>query len=121
MQVQVQIDGRHKEEELRSLHGWLRREPVLRRSVEASLLEEPAAPGAMGGLVDVLELITGNGWSAASFVLSLVAWRQTRTRAPRVTIRRGDMEVTLAAGTEEEIQHLVTMLEQRDDAFRSPS
>lgn len=121
MQVQVQIDSGHKEEELRSLHGWLRAEPALRRSVEASLLEAPAAPGAMGGLVDVLSLITGNGWSAASFVLSLVAWRQTRPRAPQVTIRRGDVEVTLASGTDEEIQRLVTMLERRDDASRQPS
>jgi transposase len=35
------------------------------------------------------ELATGNGWSAASFVLAVAAWRQTRPRAPQVTIRRG--------------------------------
>ncbi|MET8292189.1 hypothetical protein ABZV80_44910 [Streptomyces sp. NPDC005132] len=41
------------------------------------------ALGLMGGKgLDVVQLVAGNGWSAASFVLSVAAWRQTRPRAP---------------------------------------
>lgn len=75
----------------------------------------------MGQLIDVLQLVTGNGWSAASFVLSVLAWRQTRPRPPRVVIRRGDIEVSLAEGTEDEVRRIVAALEQADDAPRSAS
>ncbi|WP_333761270.1 effector-associated constant component EACC1 [Streptomyces sp. IBSBF 2390] len=115
MHVLVEVEGRRREEELRSLQEWLRREPAVSRSASTSLLEGPTQPGYMGSLVDALELVTGNGWSAASFALSLAAWRQTRPRAPKVTIRRGDVEVTLVDGTEEEVRLLVTLLEQPDD------
>ncbi|WP_404200310.1 effector-associated constant component EACC1 [Streptomyces tauricus] len=52
----------------------------------------------MGGVLDVLQLVTANGWSAASFVLSVAAWRQTRPRTPQVTIRRGTTEISTGIG-----------------------
>jgi hypothetical protein len=75
----------------------------------------------MGQLVDVVQLVTGNGWSAASFVLSVLAWRQTRPRPPRIVIRRGDVEVSLAEGTEEEVRRITAALEQPGDATGSSS
>ncbi|MCD7444778.1 hypothetical protein ACFWIJ_00290 [Streptomyces sp. NPDC127079] len=121
VQVEVLIPGPRQESDLRSLHGWLRREPAL-RGTAVSLDGEAPAPGSMGQLVDVVQLVTGNGWSAASFVLSVLAWRQTRPRPPRIVIRRGDVEVSLAEGTEEEVRRITTaLLEQPGDANGSSS
>jgi len=54
----------------------------------------------MGTALDVLDLVTGNGWSAASFVLALVTWRQTRSQRPRLEIHRGDMVFVLTGGSD---------------------
>ncbi|MEU0948291.1 hypothetical protein ABZ379_37210 [Streptomyces canus] len=111
MRVEVFIREERAESELRSLHGWLGQEPTVRRAAAVTLREKAARPGSMGGVLDVLELVTGNGWSAASFVLSLAAWRQTRPRAPQVTIRRGSTEVSIQGGTEAELRRVLAVLE----------
>ncbi|MFE4574322.1 effector-associated constant component EACC1 [Streptomyces chartreusis] len=111
MRVGVLIDGDRSEGELRSLHSWLTQEPAVRRSAELAFRERSSEPGSMGGVLDVLELVTGNGWSAASFVLAVAAWRQTRPRAPQVTIRRGDVEVSICNGSEDELAGALALLE----------
>ncbi|MEU8993127.1 hypothetical protein AB0C98_43245 [Streptomyces sp. NPDC048558] len=111
MRVEVLIDEEHSEGELRSLRSWLGQEPAVRRSTVLALRERSAQPGAMGGVLDVLELVTGNGWSAASFVLAVAAWRQTRPRAPQVTIRRGDVEVSICNGSEDELARVLAVLD----------
>lgn len=120
MHVQVRITEGRQENELRSLQGWLRREPAT-RGAAVSLEGKASAPGSMGQLIDVLQLVTGNGWSAASFVMSVLAWRQTRPKPPRMVIRHGDVEVSLAEGTEEEVRRIVSVLEQADGTPRSSS
>ncbi|MBO4259622.1 effector-associated constant component EACC1 [Streptomyces griseorubiginosus] len=120
MQFQIRVTSSRPESELRSLHGWLRQEPATRTAVVSQAGQAPA-PGSMGSLFDVLELVTGNGWSAASFVLSVLTWRQTRPRPPRVVIRRGEVEISLAEGSEEEVRAMVAALEQGDDTPRPAS
>ncbi|WP_404199756.1 effector-associated constant component EACC1 [Streptomyces tauricus] len=70
--------------ELRSLRGWLRADPVVRRSVVVGVRGGVQGSGEMGSALDVLGLVTGNGWSAASFVVAVAAWRQSRPGRPRV-------------------------------------
>jgi hypothetical protein len=112
VQLDVCVDGPQQEDDLRSLHDWLRREPAVRKTARLGLRDAPAASGTMGSTLDVLELVTGNGWSAAAFIMSVVTWRSTRPRRPRVTVRRGDVEITVLEGTDEEIARLVRQLEQ---------
>jgi hypothetical protein len=110
--VEVRVDGGAQEEaELRLLQDWLRQEPAVRAAAAVSLLERPAQAGAMGGWVEAVQLVTDNGWSAASFVLSVLAWRQTRPRPPRITIRRGGVEVSMTEYSDAEVQRVVAMLE----------
>lgn len=111
MRVEVLIDEERSEGELRSLHSWLGQEPTVRRSAALALRERSAEPGSMGGVLDVLELVTGNGWSAASFVLAVAAWRQTRPSSPQVTIRRGNVEVSISNGSEDELARALAVLE----------
>ncbi|MEV5787750.1 hypothetical protein ACGFWD_44795 [Streptomyces sp. NPDC048448] len=114
MRADVYIGGERSEDELRSLQDWLGQEPAVRRAAALTLREKSAQPGSMGGVLDVLQLVTGNGWSAASFVLSVAAWRQTRPRAPQVTIRRGNTEISISDGTDAELRQVLAVLESRD-------
>ncbi|MFI9771661.1 hypothetical protein ACIHJG_33005 [Streptomyces sp. NPDC052415] len=100
--------------ELRSLQGWLRADPEVRRSAVVGVRGGEPGPGEMGTGLDVLQLVTGNGWSAASFVLALVAWRQSRPQRPRVEIRRGATLVVLTDCSEEEIERAVRALDAAD-------
>ncbi|MCC9311824.1 hypothetical protein LN042_32980 [Kitasatospora sp. RB6PN24] len=110
MQIELRVDGEQHDDELRSLHAWLKQDRDGRGSSELSLVERSAGPGAMGGMLDVVQLVTGNVWSAASFTISLVTWRQTRPRSPQVTVRRGDAEVVLTNASEAEVQRIVELL-----------
>ncbi|MEU1013849.1 hypothetical protein [Streptomyces sp. NPDC005890] len=112
MRLEVRIDSAAGE--LRSLQGWLRADPEVRRSAAIEVGGGVPGPGEMGTGLDVLQLVTGNGWSAASFVLALVAWRQSRPKRPRVEVCRGDTTVVLTDCSEEEIERVVRALEAAD-------
>ncbi|OCC10925.1 hypothetical protein A3Q37_03043 [Streptomyces sp. PTY087I2] len=75
-------------------------------------------PGEMGTALDMLQLVTGNGWSAASFVLALVAWRQTRPQRPRVEIHRGDTVIVLTDCSPEEIERATRALDSAAEEDR---
>ncbi|MEU3734854.1 hypothetical protein AB0E81_36490 [Streptomyces sp. NPDC033538] len=100
--------------ELRSLQGWLRADPVVRRSTVVEVGGSVPEPAEMGTGLDVLGLVTGNGWSAASFVLAVVAWRQSRPQRPRVEIRRGDTVIVLTDCSQEEIERAMRALAAAD-------
>ncbi|MEN8650983.1 hypothetical protein ABCR94_10155 [Streptomyces sp. 21So2-11] len=111
--IEVRVQG--GDDELRSLYGWLRDEPSVRRTAGLELVEQPPRPGQMGGAVDILQLVTDNGWSAAAFAFTLATWRQTRRRDPGVTVRRGETIVTLSDCSDAEIQRVIELLEQSGD------
>ncbi|MEU8629040.1 hypothetical protein [Streptomyces sp. NPDC048669] len=107
MRVDIHVDG--SDAELRSLYRWLRDEPELRRTAEISLAGPDAEPGDMGTVLDIVQLVTGNAWSAASFAVSVAAWKQSRSRPPRVTVQRGAMEITLTDCNQEEVRRIVAL------------
>ncbi|MFG2644543.1 hypothetical protein ACGFYP_26650 [Streptomyces sp. NPDC048370] len=109
MRVDVRVSA--EDDELRSLHQWLRTDADIRRSSSLSLQEQRPAPGQMGGLLDVIQLVTDNGWSAASFVVALAAWKRTRPQDPRIEIRRGDTVIVLTQCSEDEINRAIQALE----------
>ncbi|MFT9476347.1 hypothetical protein [Streptomyces sp. 11-1-2] len=110
MRIDVAVNG--GEAELRSLLDWLRRDPAARRGAHVELVQAEPSPGQMGVLTDVLQLVTENAWSAASFALALSTWRQTRPHAQRITVRRGDLTVDLDGGDDEELRRLIDALER---------
>ncbi|WP_037570982.1 effector-associated constant component EACC1 [Phaeacidiphilus oryzae] len=118
MQVLVRLKGDHPEGELRSLHNWLRDDRETRRTATISLVEKPLEPGAMGGELDAIKLVTENVWSAAAFLMTVVTWRRTRPKPAQITIRRGDLEVTLEKGTDDEIERVIAALGSSSDLRR---
>ncbi|MEU9321812.1 hypothetical protein [Streptomyces sp. NPDC048295] len=104
--------------ELRSLHGWLRSDPEVRRSATVGVRGSELRPGETGAAMDVPELVTRNGWSAASFVPVLVAWRKSRPQQTRLEIHRGDTVYTvhiLTGGSDEEVEPVVRALDADGD------
>ncbi|MFF5932075.1 hypothetical protein [Streptomyces sp. NPDC012508] len=109
MRLEVRVESGAGE--LRSLQGWLRSDPDVRRTAVTDIRGNTPRPGEMGAALDVLQLVTGNGWSAASFVLALVAWRQSRPQRSRVEIHRGDTVMILTDCSPEEIERVTRALE----------
>ncbi|MGW7199656.1 effector-associated constant component EACC1 [Streptomyces chryseus] len=109
MQLEVRLEPGAGE--LRSLQGWLRSDPDVRKFAVAEVRGSTPRPGEMGTALDVLQLVTGNGWSAASFVLALVTWRQTRPQRPQVEIRHGDTVIVLTNCSPEDIERVTRALE----------
>lgn len=109
MRVDVRVAA--EADELRSLHNWLQADREIRRSSSLTLREQPPESGQMGSLVDVIQLVTDNGWSAASFVVALATWKQTRPQNPPVEIRRGNTVIVLTQSSDDEISRIVRALE----------
>lgn len=109
MRIDVRVGA--EADELRSLRQWLGADREIRKSSSLTLQEQPPEPGRMGGLLDVIQLVTDNGWSAASFVVALAAWKRTRPQDPRIEIRRGDTVIVLTQGSDAEIERVIRALE----------
>lgn len=112
MRFEVRVDPAMGE--LRSLQDWLRSDPEVRRSTAVEVHGSVPKPGEMGSALDVLELVTGNGWNAASFVLAVASWRQTRSQRPRVEIHRGNTVIVLTDCSQEAIERATRALDAAD-------
>ncbi|MGW0566171.1 effector-associated constant component EACC1 [Streptomyces tauricus] len=115
MQVQVSVEGmndRAREAELRSLHSWLQSDRHTRHLAAPQLGEvDPAVPGAQGSVIDVLSLVLGSAFNAASLALSLISWRATRPQQPILTVRRTDgTTIEINTGSPEEARVLLERL-----------
>ncbi|MFJ9668482.1 hypothetical protein ACIRPP_28355 [Streptomyces sp. NPDC101219] len=107
------------EEELRSLHTWLSADPHARRHADLRWDTAGRMPdGGMGGLLDVLSLVIGSGFSAASLAVSVTQWRATRGgNAPAVSVEGPDgARVTISDVSADEAERLlrIVLSEQPD-------
>ncbi|MFD8413426.1 hypothetical protein ACFV2Q_16930 [Streptomyces sp. NPDC059650] len=110
MRVDLHVQG--DQAALRSLYKWLSRDPDLRRTARIELTGQSPQPGDMGDVLDLVTLVIGSGWSAASLGVAVAAWRGTRPNPPAVTIRRGDLEIVLTGADEEQMRRAVAVLDR---------
>ncbi|MEV6720350.1 hypothetical protein AB0M94_05410 [Streptomyces xanthochromogenes] len=110
MRVEIRVEP--ADDELRSLLTWLRRDPDTRRTASVEMCEQAPREGEMGAASDVLQLVTENGWSAANFALALAAWKQTRPRTSRVTVRHQDLVDALTDCSDQEIERITRLLQE---------
>jgi len=103
-----------REGELRSLYDWMLADASSRRHARPALTTTAASvPGAQGGMVDVLSLVLGTAFNAASLVFAIASWRRSRPQQPTLIIERSDgMRITLTAGTDDDARRLLAELEQ---------
>ncbi|MEW1926777.1 hypothetical protein [Streptomyces sp. NPDC088360] len=105
------LEGAAAEAELRSLRDWLRADRHTRLAAEPELRSAQAPPaGAQGSVVDVVSLIVGSAFNAASLAVSLVSWRATRRGRSALTVRRADGVVVEI--TSDSAEQAVQLLEQ---------
>ncbi|MGW5326999.1 effector-associated constant component EACC1 [Streptomyces sp. NPDC004014] len=113
--ISVQADSADEgERELRSLCDWMLADAVSRRHARPALTSvAPSVPGAQGGLVEMLNLVLGTGFNAASLALSIASWRRSRPQQTALIVERADgMRVTLTGGTDEDARLLLAELER---------
>ncbi|MGW6530132.1 effector-associated constant component EACC1 [Streptomyces venezuelae] len=109
MNILVRCSSDDAEEQLRSLAAWIGADRAVRRSVEAELRSDPArTPGHQGNGIDILALVVGSGFSAASLAVSIATWRSTRPQRPTLTVERPDGAVVHISGhSDEEVERLL--------------
>ncbi|MFD3472269.1 hypothetical protein ACFWWM_39345 [Streptomyces sp. NPDC058682] len=103
-----------EEQHLRSLHEWLLADATCRRYARPALGSGAVVvPGAQGDLIDVLSLVLGTGFNAASLVAAIAAWRRSRPGTPTIIVERADgTRILLTGAADEDAGRLLAELEQ---------
>ncbi|MGV9270046.1 effector-associated constant component EACC1 [Kitasatospora sp. NPDC003701] len=93
-----------------SLHRSLLNNDAARTHARPQLLRQPPAPGQLGTAMDIIQLVLGTGFSAASLGVSIAQWRSTKSPTVTVTVERDGASVTVtgadAAAVEEAVRRL---------------
>ncbi|MFI1537358.1 effector-associated constant component EACC1 [Streptomyces anandii] len=95
MDVTVAAQGPDSGDQLRSLGQWLRNDQELRGRVGDR--EAPVAPGALGPVLDALEVALGPGGAATAFATGVIAWLRSRRGEVRIKVTlpgRRSLELT---------------------------
>ncbi|SNY64826.1 effector-associated constant component EACC1 [Paractinoplanes atraurantiacus] len=91
---------------LHSLAEWLEADDY-----EASLGASGTRPGAQSPL-DLIDVILSNATAIAALLVSYKQWRSAKDHdeAPKITFKRGDVEVTAEDADEETIERVLKAL-----------
>jgi hypothetical protein len=87
VQVRVGLAGGGDPAAITSLFRWLARDPEVRRHAEVSL-DSGGSAGEMGAL-DVINIVPTQGVGLLGLALAYAAWRDSRAKAPPMTISIG--------------------------------
>lgn len=100
MQVRLRVSGGSAEDEARSLYDWLSLDRNVRGAGRIEMASSaPSTPGQQGAaILDLVSLVLGNGFSAASLGVSIATWRTTRPQHPTVTVERADGSIVTITG-----------------------
>ncbi|MEU1826648.1 hypothetical protein ABZ502_29985 [Streptomyces abikoensis] len=123
VRVRLLVDGDSAEEELRSLYVWLLADSQARRCADVAWGADVQTPAnAMGGLLDVISLALGSGFSAASLAVSIIQWRSTRGgEGPSVTVELADgTKVTISEASLAEAERLLRFLDSPPQGRSEP-
>jgi hypothetical protein len=107
----VSIGLDEADDQLRLLAAWLRDEDALRGRVR--LVEQPIAPGQMGGVLDAVEVVLTSG-TASTLVTSVFAWLGHRRAAGRVRLKvhTDGRSVELTCGSADDAQTVIASLDK---------
>jgi hypothetical protein len=86
MEIQISLEGEADEFELLALRDWLQQERPRPGRVE--LVAQPAEPGTMGPVTDLLQVALESG--GAIFAGSVATWLSTRRRPVSLRLERPD-------------------------------
>ncbi|MFB6822444.1 hypothetical protein ACFCXA_12720 [Streptomyces virginiae] len=112
MLITVRCQEVSPEDELRSLSAWLEADRTVVRHIQVEPTSElPRLPGQQGDGIDVLSLVLGTGFNAASLATAIACWRATRSQPPTLVVERSDgTRVEIHGSSQAEVQALVNGL-----------
>ncbi|QTD97835.1 effector-associated constant component EACC1 [Streptomyces cyanogenus] len=110
--IRISAEGEDAEEELRSLRSWLLDEPEIRQHAVISWGAQALTKEEMGTGIDVLQLVTDNGWSAVAFAMAYRDWRRTRRSAAVVTIEHNGVTVSVNGADDQAVARITRALSQ---------
>lgn len=110
--IHVNMSGEAAEEELQSFYSWLKGDEDIRQHARVSLQWSPPQEGEMGSALEIIELIISNGFETANLMFAYLAWRHTRREKPKVTFKRGNIEITIASDDEKIIKEVIQSLDE---------
>jgi hypothetical protein len=90
-----------------SLYRWLSRDAAVAACGQVRVESIGPQPGEMGSVLDVITAVFSDAGAAAgvgSLLVAYRAWRDTRTRAPSLTIEKDGVTLVVNEGSEEEVR-----------------
>lgn len=109
--IQMWVTGDGAEEELRSFYKWLLDEQAVRQHATITLEPGKIERDAMGGSLELIQLIVDSGFQMANLALAYVAWHSTRRRSSELTVERGDTVVKLSGANADDAEQVLRSLE----------
>ena len=96
-----------------SLYRWLTLDPEVRRDATVRRVPAPAKAGDMGGTLDVINVVLGNGIAIGSLLVAVAAWRESRPRPPVTRIERDGISIVIEDASPETVRRVVDALTDR--------
>ncbi|MFI1368455.1 effector-associated constant component EACC1 [Streptomyces griseochromogenes] len=114
--IEVRVHGvADPETELRSLLRWLTADEEVGPAVRGTLAgSEPARPDHLGTLIDLMSLVVSGALSGSQLALAIDQWRAHRRGAPKVTLRRGQLEIEVDGRDAETLRRVTELLENEE-------
>ncbi|MGJ6963440.1 effector-associated constant component EACC1 [Streptosporangium sp. G11] len=105
--IRIGMNGEEAGKELQSFYNWLRSDEDIRQHARVSLQWRPPQESEMGTALEAIELVLNNSFEVANLTLAYLAWRYTRREKPKVTFKRGDLEITVERDDEETMKKII--------------
>lgn len=105
----VEDDG---DQAVASLYRWLSRDAAVATCGQVRVESIGPQPGEMGSVLDVVTVVFSDAGAAAgvgSLLVAYRAWRDTRTRAPALTVEKDGVTLVVNEGSEEEIRQTLSL------------
>jgi hypothetical protein len=112
IKVSIRIDG-EDDQAAGSLYRWLTLDPQVRRDTMVSIVSAPPGAGEMGGSLEAIDVLIGNGLAIGSLLLAISSWRTSRPRPPTIRIERDGVSITIEDASPETVRRIVDALTDR--------
>src|SRR5207247_2541947 len=100
---------------------WLSRDPELRRVATITRGDTGTpTPGAMGLDPATLNAIVSNLLAAGSLVTSILAWKDSHPKSPKVRIEHGDVTTVVEGDPSETVRSILDALEGSAPTSNNP-
>ena len=120
-QVEIDIVVGGGTADVSSLRRWLLAEPGLRGHAVVSARSGAEQRGTMGSGLDVVNVVLSNSIALGSLLVAVATWRRSRPRAPRITLEREGVTVTLDGDSPEAVERVLREWGGTPGPVRSPA